>query len=362
MFILKEGVMKAMHSMIGCRPNAKYWRKYLQTRMIDMEKIFTHLFGPVPSRRLGRSLGIDLVPFKTCTFDCIYCQLGRTTNKTVRRAAYVPAQGIVDELKTYFTASRAPPPDYLTLSGSGEPTLHSGLGRIIASIKQMTSIPVAVLTNGSLLHDPEVRRELSAADLVIPTLAADSETTFQCVHRPEPSISFTRHIEGLAQFSREFHNRLWLELFLLQGITAMRKNVSEIDRIIDTIKPQKIQINTATRPPCEEYAYPVPGQRLATLSKLLRGNVEIVAEDLPRKPMIGNPATDVEIKELIRRRPCTVEDVSTGLSIHAAEASKALAHLVDRGQAQSRRRNGKTYFNATGLDSELQLTKPSYNH
>jgi wyosine [tRNA(Phe)-imidazoG37] synthetase (radical SAM superfamily) len=335
--------MKAMHSMIGCRLNAKYWRKYLQTRMIDMEKIFTHLFGPVPSRRLGRSLGIDLVPFKTCTFDCIYCQLGRTTNKTVTRAAYAPTQGIVDELKAYLISPH-PPIDYLTLSGSGEPALHSDLGFIIASIKKMTDVPVAVLTNGSLLHDREVRRELLEADLVIPTLAADAETVFQCVHRPEPSISFARHVDGLICFAEAFRHRLWVELFLLQGITGMGKNVSAINRIIEKIKPEKIQINTASRPPCESFAYPVAPQRLAALGKLLTGHVEIVAENRRDDTSPQGDASATAIVELIRRRPCTVEDVSLGLSIHAAEASKIMAHLVDQGAALTHHRDGKTYF------------------
>ncbi|MBN1127494.1 MAG: radical SAM protein [Chitinispirillaceae bacterium] len=310
------------------------------------DKNFKHLFGPVPSRRLGKSLGIDLVPFKTCTFDCIYCQLGRTTKKTTARREYVPVREILDELAAYLQAPHGDI-DYCTLSGSGEPTLHSGLGNIIASIKRMTVIPVAVLTNGSLLHDREVRRELAEADVVLPTLAADSETVFQCVHRPEPSITFARHLDGLVRFSGEFRNHLWLELFLLQGITAMEKNVSAMNRIIKKIRPEKIQINTATRPPCEDFAYPVPEKRLRLLSKLITGNVEIVAENEKQVRTGGRAATDREIAELILRRPCTVEDVSHGLSVHAAEASKILAHLVSRGQAKTYHRNGKTYFKGT---------------
>jgi wyosine [tRNA(Phe)-imidazoG37] synthetase (radical SAM superfamily) len=312
---------------------------------MNSDKKFNHLFGPVPSRRLGRSLGIDLVPFKTCTFDCIYCQLGRTTEKTTVRREYIPKKKILDELTGYLRAPHGDI-DYLTLSGSGEPTLHSGFGCIIASIKRMTDVPVAVLTNGSLLHDREVRRELSAADLVIPTLAADSETVFQCVHRPEPSITFAQHVEGLVQFSREFNNHLWLELFLLQGITAMEKSVSEMNQIIEKIKLEKIQINTATRPPCEYFAYPVPEKRIRSLSKLIQGDVEVVAERYHRSPgpKKAYPTVETAIAKLIQRRPCTVEDVSRGLSIHAAEASKILSHLVYQSKAKVYHRNRKTYF------------------
>jgi wyosine [tRNA(Phe)-imidazoG37] synthetase (radical SAM superfamily) len=310
------------------------------------DKTMKHIFGPVPSRRLGRSLGIDLVPFKTCSFDCIYCQLGRTTNKTTARRVYVPTRKIMEELAEYLKKPHGAI-DYVTLSGSGEPTLHAGLGRIIAFIKRTTAIPVAVLTNGSLLYDREVRRELAEADVVLPTLASDSETVFQCVHRPEPSLTFTRHLEGLVRFSREFHHHLWLELFLLQGITAMEKNVAAMNRIIKKIKPDKIQINTATRPPCEDFAYPAAGKRLRLLSKLITGNVEIVAEKENRVRKECRAATDREIAELVIRRPCTVEDVSRGLSIPAAKASKILAHLVSLGKANVHHRNGKTYFKGT---------------
>jgi wyosine [tRNA(Phe)-imidazoG37] synthetase (radical SAM superfamily) len=307
---------------------------------------FNHLFGPVPSRRLGRTLGIDLVPFKTCTFDCIYCQLGRTIKKTTERREYVPTREILDEL-TRCLASPHGAVDFCTLSGSGEPTLHSGLGRIISFIKQKTSIPVAVLTNGSLLSDREVRQDLARADVVLPTLAADSETVFRCVHRPDPSLTFARHLEGLVRFSREYRHHIWLELFLLKGITAMEKNVSRMNLIIKKIRPRKVQLNTASRPPCENFAFPVPFGRLSQLSKRITGNVEIVAENEQQFRPGGRPASGRRIAELILRRPCTVEDVAQGLSVHAAEASKILAGLVGSGRAEVCRRSGKTYFKGT---------------
>jgi wyosine [tRNA(Phe)-imidazoG37] synthetase (radical SAM superfamily) len=312
-------------------------------RNMNSKKGFRHLFGPVPSRRLGRSLGIDLVPFKTCTFDCIYCQLGRTTDKTTARHAYVPTREILDELTAYLQDPHGAI-DYCTLSGSGEPTLHSGLGRIIASIKRMTAIPVAVLTNGSLLYKKEVRRELAEADVVIPTLAAGSETVFQCVHRPAPAIAFAQFIDGLILFSREFKNHLWLELFLLRGITALEKNTAELNRMIRKIKPEKIQINTATRPPCESFALPVPEKRLRQLSKLISGDVEIVAEKDTRPRAGSRSAAENEILELIMRRPCTVADASCGLYAHAAETSKILARLVRDGRAEVQHSGENTYF------------------
>lgn len=169
-----------------------------------MDKPFKHVFGPVPSRRLGRSLGVDLVPLKVCSYACIYCQLGRTTKKTVERKEWVPTARVLDELKRKL-ATR---PDYITFSGSGEPTLHSALGKIIEQIKSMTKTPVAVLTNGSLLWQPEVRTELALADVVMPSLDVGDDLFFQTVNRPHPEITFEKLLSGLEQFRREFSGQI----------------------------------------------------------------------------------------------------------------------------------------------------------
>ena len=171
------------------------------------------VFGPVPSRRLGRSLGVDLVPFKTCTYDCSYCQLGRTTRLTVERKEWVPMDAILDELKRKLTCR----PDYITLTGSGEPTLHSCLGQLIEHIQAMTRIPIAVLTNGSLLWQHEVRKELALADVVLPSMDAGGAFTFTCINRPQASLSFETLVEGLVEFRRAFSGHYWLEVFLWGG-------------------------------------------------------------------------------------------------------------------------------------------------
>ena len=159
-----------------------------------------HVFGPVPSRRIGRSLGVDLVPYKTCTYDCIYCQLGGTTNLTLEPKEWVPMDAVLDELKRKLETR----PDYITLSGSGEPTLYSRLGEIIGRIREITDVPVAVLTNGSLLWKKEVREEVAMADLVLPSLDADNDYNFRFINRPHPDISFDQLIEGLIEFRSEF--------------------------------------------------------------------------------------------------------------------------------------------------------------
>ncbi len=192
-----------------------------------------HVFGPVPSRRLGRSLGVDLVPFKTCSYDCIYCQVGRTTNQTIERKEWVPMDAVLDELKVKLACR----PDYVTLSGSGEPTLHSRLGETIEHIQAMSDVPVAVLTNGSLLWQKEVREELALADAVLPSLDAGNGLKFAFINRPHPCLTFERMVEGLIAFRDEFPGQYWLEVFLLGGYTAilvapLRGSLSEFKQAI----------------------------------------------------------------------------------------------------------------------------------
>ncbi|MCK4583355.1 radical SAM protein, partial [Candidatus Bathyarchaeota archaeon] len=174
----------------------------MSTKIVDSDK-HEYIFGPVPSRRLGRSLGVDLVPFKTCTCDCIYCQLGRTTNKTIERKEWVPTDSVIEQFKEKLDSN----PDYITLSGSGEPTLFSQLEELISRIKDITDIPVAVLTNGSLLWLPEVRRTLKPADLVVPSLDAGSNQIFQYVNRPHHDITFSKMLEGLVKFRDEYDGK-----------------------------------------------------------------------------------------------------------------------------------------------------------
>ena len=223
-------------------------------------KVFKHLYGPVPSRRLGRSLGVDLVPLKTCTYDCIYCQLGKTTNKTTARQDYVSVKDILSELKEKLSAGVSC--DYISIAGSGEPTLHASIGEIISKLKEMTNIPVAVLTNGSLLYLPEVQKALMNADIVIPSLDAGNEELFQYVNRPHEDISFNTMVRGLIDFSRHFTGPIWLEVLLVSGITGMIPEVREIDALVNKILPEKVQLNTVSRPAYEDFACAVNSEQM----------------------------------------------------------------------------------------------------
>ncbi|MDP6381179.1 MAG: radical SAM protein [Phycisphaerae bacterium] len=309
------------------------------------EKRAGFVFGPVPSRRLGRSLGVDLVPFKTCTFDCIYCQVGRTTCLTTRRDSYVPVDEVVRELEEKLAHSARP--DYITLSGAGEPTLNSDLGRVIARIRRITDIPIAILTNGSLLSDKEVRRACSLADVVLPTLTAGDEAIFKRIHRPAEGITFDGFVKGLVVFRTEFTGQIWLEVFLLAGINDTEEAVGKIKQIADRIRPDRLQLNTAVRPTSETDARAVPEEEMHRLAKLLGPKAEVIADFSLAAAMPAVAAKKDEVLAMLRRRPCTAEDVAQGLSIHLNEALKYIGQLQREEAITPSAKGDATYYSAT---------------
>jgi wyosine [tRNA(Phe)-imidazoG37] synthetase (radical SAM superfamily) len=300
------------------------------------------VFGPVPSRRLGRSLGVDLVPFKTCSYDCIYCQLGRTTCKTVERREWVPLDTVIEDLQ----AKLALKPDWITLSGSGEPTLYSRLDELTDRIHSITKVPVAVLTNGSLLWKKEVRAQLLRADLVIPSLDAGSQAVFEAINRPAPEITFANMLEGLVLFRKEFKNQYWLEVFFLEGINTSRSQVREMADSAKQIQPDRIQLNTATRPPAEKYAVQVSKARLSEIAAQFIPSAEIIADYRDLHAQTDFTVQKITILELLRRRPCTLDDVAAGLGIHRNEAIKYIEDLTAGGALDARKTGGQTFYSA----------------
>ena len=301
-----------------------------------------NVFGPVPSRRLGRSLGVDLVPFKTCTYDCIYCQLGRTTHKTVERRPWVPLDDVLAEVKEKLAAR----PDYITLSGSGEPTLYSRLDELIDGIRSMTDIPVAVLTNGSLLWQEEVRRQLRNAHLVIPSLDAGCGTMFNAVNRPHESISFELMLDGLAAFRREFRGAYWLEVFLLAGHTAIDSETCKIADCVARIKPDRVQLNTATRPTAEDYAVPATRRRMADLAGRFDPPAEVIADYHGVHDRVEFKAGRDSVLEMIQRRPCSLDDIADGLGMHRNEVVKYVEELDAKGLLEKRSSGGRLFYGA----------------
>jgi wyosine [tRNA(Phe)-imidazoG37] synthetase (radical SAM superfamily) len=302
------------------------------------------IFGPVPSRRLGMSLGIDVIPMKICSYDCIYCELGKTTERTLERKSYVPADLVVLAMERYFAKSREAQLDYVTFSGSGEPTLNSDIGRFIRKAKELTGTPVAVLTNGSLLHDPQVRRDLSEADLVVPSLDAAWESPFVKVNRPAPELEVETVVSGIQQFSREFSGKVWLEILFVDKVNAAVEHVRALAEAARRIAPTRTQLTTVVRPPGSERAPPVSVHRLQEFASYFEGNVEVVANVERRQNPAYQEEKGEEIVAMLRIRPMTVGDISSSTGMHANEVLKYLDQLRRDHAMQQSEFEGKEYF------------------
>lgn len=297
-----------------------------------------HIFGPVPSRRLGRSLGIDLVPAKSCIYDCLYCQIGRTTKKTIERKSWVSVDEIITELKDKLSAK----PDFITLSGSGEPTLYSDCGLLIEKIKQITDVPVAVITNGSLLFMLQVRKDLLKADVVMPTLVGGDEETFKKINRPTSEITFDKMLRGLIDFRREFKGKYWLEVFLIEGINDSDEQIDKIKKCIEKIQPDKVQLNTVTRPPSENVK-PVSKMRLEQIAKRIYKNAEVIADFKTDSKTSDFKIQSDDIIEMLKRRPCSEDDIAAGLNISKIEVLKHIETLLTEKKIEAVRQN-KIYY------------------
>lgn len=300
-----------------------------------------HLFGPVPSRRLGRSLGVDLIPPKTCPYDCIYCEVGATTHQTGKRFSY-QTENIIGELENYLE-DLPQPPDIITLAGSGEPTLNLGLGRIIRVIKEMSQIPVAVLTNGALLYLPEVRHELAAADIVLPSLDSAREATYRLINRPLPGLSLESLLEGLTSFRQEYRGRIWLEVMLLKGLNDTDEELTLLRQALTKIAPDKIQLNTAVRPVVESAARPLDKTGMAAAAAYLQGPVEAIAS-FNRAAIAELPCQDEDLVEMLSRRPMTAADIAKALSLPLIQIVARLKCLQDTGRITHDRYHDQEFF------------------
>jgi len=295
----------------------------------------------VPSRRFGFSLGVDIIPFKHCSLSCIYCQLGRTRRKTSRRASFYQEEEILAQVREALRSRR--PIDFVTFSGSGEPTLNTLLGRVIRRIKSLTSIPVAVLTNGTLLSRPLVRRALLEADVVAPSLDAATPALFRKVNRPPASMKIDEIISGLEKFRRQFKGQIWLEVMLIKGVNDSASAISALKKAISRIHPDKIHLNTVVRPPAEKKARPLSPAALEKIKRTLGERAEIIAEFKKK----ARPGTEQEIRSAIlamaRRRPVTLKDMAVALGENEARLLAHLDFLECRGRIR-RLKHGRALF------------------
>jgi len=237
-----------------------------------------YIYGPVPSRRLGLSLGLSITPHKTCSFDCVYCQQGKTSQTTLERKEYISISEVLDELRAWVLnhAEEEKKLDYITISGSGEPTLNTEVGRLIHEIKKISTRAVAVITNSSLLGDAAIRKSLLAADLIVPSLDAVTEQTFQKIDRPHPGIKIEDIINGLVELRKEFSGKIWLEVMLASGINDDLRYLKKLKEVADKIKPDKIQLNSPVRTTAEADIIPVAETKLKRIRKILGEKCEII--------------------------------------------------------------------------------------
>lgn len=285
---------------------------------------YHHLFGPVPSRRLGASLGVDLVPHKVCSMDCVYCECGPTTLLTVDRAEYVPTAEVLSEIDDCL--GRGPLPDYVTFSGSGEPTLHSGIARVIRHLKDRWKVPVALLTNATLMPDPSVRRELLPLDLVVPSLDAALPDSFTRINRPHPDVHCEAVIDGLAAFRSEYAGPIWLEVFVVDPLNTGEGELEALQAVLDRVRPERVQINSLDRPGTEDWVRKAPRDVLEAVAANLRHPcVEIISRFRERVEYhaFREDVADA-ILETVSRRPCTLDDLSVSLGLHLLEVRKYL--------------------------------------
>jgi wyosine [tRNA(Phe)-imidazoG37] synthetase (radical SAM superfamily) len=285
------------------------------------------VFGPVPSRRLGFSLGVDLIPRKYCTFDCVYCQLGTSGKTEVERRSFYEPSSVAAQVIQAAKACREI--DYISLSGSGEPTLNGDIGWVIGKVKEAVSIPVAVITNGSLLHLPEVRKDLLHADVVLPSLDAASAAVYEKINRPHPSLEFPGLLEGLRAFRRDYAGKVWLEIMLISDMNNDWQHIEILKNIVSTIAVDRVQLNTVARPPAEKTARAVNAAELLSIARFIGNGCEVIAGGFKKQAMPGGHRDWQEsVYQMLQRRSLTLKDIVSSTGASVSQARMGLDKLV----------------------------------
>jgi wyosine [tRNA(Phe)-imidazoG37] synthetase (radical SAM superfamily) len=304
----------------------------------------SRIFGPVPSRRLGRSLGVDVVPYKTCTFNCVYCECGETTNLTCSRSEFYPLSEILDELSDTLADLREKP-EVITLSGAGEPTLYSRLGELIEESRRLSDLPIAVITNSSLLFIPEVREDLGMADIVLPSLDAVFEEPFERINRPHPSCTLARLLDGLGTFLEEYEGKVLLEILLVEGYNSGADDIEALSKFLGRYEVDSIQLNTAARPGTAREIGPMDRRRLEEIRGQFGRSCEIIAPS-PARTSRKTFETSERILSMIERRPCTAEDIHTALGIPLQGVVKILGVMLEGDNIVSENHEGNVFYTA----------------
>lgn len=322
-----------------------------------------YVFGPVPSRRLGQSLGIDNIPLKTCNWNCVYCQLGRTKPVTNKRLNYFPVEDILDEVRSVLSSDKRSEIDWVTFVGSGEPLLHASIGDLVRGVKDLTDHPVAVITNGSLLYLPEIQEDLLVADAVLPTLDAGNARLYRKLNRPHPEVTFERLVEGLIAFRKNYPGKLWVEVMLVRGMNDTPQALHEIARILERIQPDAVHINLPTRPPVESWVAPPDSEGLIQALAILGKIAEVVhpADGTFNLSGYDNPVD--AILAIITRHPMRQEELENTLSRWTpGRVQEILKDLEDSGRAQMIERMGKIFWSASPANFPDPYTNLGFNN
>lgn len=309
------------------------------------------IYGPVPSRRFGLSLGIDLVPHKTCPFDCIYCQLGPTNHLSTQLEEFFTLEEILADVQTAF--KKGPRPDVITMAGAGEPTLYARLDELIDALHDRFDIPVLLITNAALLWRDDVARAAMKADILAPSLDAGDPETFARINRPHPDITFERLIEGLEKVTRAHPGEVRLEIMLVQGMNDSDESLGAIAAILPRLRFDRIDINTPVRPSAYGNAHVCDESVLKKAMALFGPTAHPIASFIPKRQAGASLAfgKEREIQEMLMRRPCTAADVAASLGLHPHEAAKALQNLLAQDLIESRISQGEIYYHVPGRDS-----------
>lgn len=310
-----------------------------------------YVFGPVPSRRLGKSLGIDPIPLKTCNWNCVYCQLGRTRRLIQERGEYIPPQTILEELQDSLAVYKPGEIDWVTIVGSGEPTLYRELGWLIQQVKMITQLPVAVITNGSLLSLPGVRRDLAAVDAVLPTLDAGSELLYRKINRPWSKLTFASHVQGLVDFRKEFSGQLWVEIMLLKNMNDTVKALEEIANVLKLIHPDQVHLMLPVRPPAESWVQPTDEIGVQKAMSILGSVARVLRPERQGTVTCNNGDLESAILGIITRHPMSEDELIANLGHHSpGEVKHTLIQMHKDHKVQQVVRYGKQFWNAAGAN------------
>ena len=309
-----------------------------------MTSKYKHIFGPVASRRLGRSLGIDLIPFKTCTLDCVYCECGRTTAKTIERKDYFPVEEVLGELKDW--KDKGGEADIVTLAGSGEPTLCKSLTEIIKGAKEITGLPLCLITNATLFYLKEVREAALLADVVMPSLDAADEKTFKKLNRPANGLPFADYLDGLKTFCEEYRGkgRVDLEIFLVPGINDNEDQMTALSLLSRSLKVNCVQLNTAVRPPAEKDVLPIPREDMEKWARYFIPKAEVIASYHSAPLKEERAVSEEELMETLSHRVMSLEDLIEAKGCPKEKTEALIKELLEKGQIRSRTQDGKEFF------------------